>query len=64
MDELIGFLVIMAICLAAAGPVAVILAIVLFNKLDKLERRISRIEFKDYEAPLQPPARADSATNG
>ncbi len=55
MDELFALLIVFAVGLAAAGPVAVILAIVLFNKLGKLERRMSRMEFKGYEAPIQPP---------
>ncbi len=54
MDELIGLLILLAIGLAAAGPVAVILAIVLFNKVGSLERRISRIKVKGYEPPMQP----------
>ncbi|MBL7215388.1 MAG: DUF2339 domain-containing protein [Phycisphaerae bacterium] len=55
MDELIIFLIFLAIGLALAGPVAVVPVIVLFNKMGKLERRISRIEFKGYEPPIQPP---------
>ncbi|MBC8378899.1 MAG: hypothetical protein H8E62_06980, partial [Planctomycetes bacterium] len=55
MDELIGLLIIVGIIVFSIGPVAFILAIVLFNKLGNLERRISRMEFKGYEPPIPQP---------
>ena len=54
MEELAFFLVLVAIVLAVAGPVAFILVLVLFNKLGNLEHRISRMEFKGYESPIKP----------
>jgi uncharacterized membrane protein len=54
MDGFIGLLILLVIGLAAAGPVAFVLAIVLFSRISNLERRISRMEFKDYEVPVQP----------
>ena len=61
MDELIGLLIIVGIIVFSVGPVAFILAIVLFNKLGNLERRISRMEFKGYEPPMPPPHPVASA---
>lgn len=55
MEGFAGLLIVLAIGLLVTGPVAVILAIVLFNKLDDLHRRVSRIEYKGYEPPLVPP---------
>ncbi len=56
MGSMAGLLILLAIGLVIAGPVAVILVIVLFSKIGSLERRISRIEFKGYEPPLVPEA--------
>ncbi len=42
------------ILLALTGPVAVILAIVLFNKLGSVERRLNQLESKGYESPVKP----------
>lgn len=54
MDEFVGLLIMLAIVLFAAGPVAVIMAMVLFNKLSAVERRLNRLEFEGYESPIKP----------
>ncbi|OQY05375.1 MAG: hypothetical protein B6I25_05685 [Planctomycetales bacterium 4572_13] len=46
MDGFVGFLILLGIGLFAAGPVAMVLAIVLFNKLGGINRRLNKLEGK------------------
>ena len=46
MDGFVGLLIMLGIALFAAGPLAVILAIVLFNKLGSINRRLNKLEGK------------------
>ncbi|MHC5182433.1 MAG: hypothetical protein ACYSOW_11285 [Planctomycetota bacterium] len=46
MDELAVFLILLGIGLFISGPVAVVLAIVLFNKLGGINRRLNKLEGK------------------
>ncbi len=52
MEELVVILITLGIIVFSAGPMAVIMAIVLFNKLGNVERRLNRIESKDFESPV------------
>ncbi|MBP8604743.1 MAG: DUF2339 domain-containing protein [Phycisphaerae bacterium] len=49
-------LVFLGIGLAAAGPVAIILAIVLFNKISSIQQRLNRLEGKTEHRGLSMPA--------
>lgn len=55
MEGIAALLILLAIGLLVAGPAAMILVIVLFNKVGSLERRLSRMEYKGYEPPLPRP---------
>ena len=54
MDEFIGILIIIAIMVFAAGPVAVILALLAFNKLGRLENRLKQLEAVGSAPPEKP----------
>ena len=54
MDEFVGIIIFLAVLLFSAGPIAVILAIVLFNKIGSVERRLNQLESKGYESPVKP----------
>lgn len=55
MEGLLVLLVMLAIGLIGAGPLAVIFVIVLFKKIGGLENRLLRIESKSGQAPLPAP---------
>ncbi|MHC5160159.1 MAG: DUF2339 domain-containing protein, partial [Planctomycetota bacterium] len=46
MEGFVGLLIVLGIGLFAAGPVAVVMAIVLFNKLSSINRRLNKLEGK------------------
>jgi hypothetical protein len=46
MDGFVGLLIVLGIGLFISGPVAVVLAIVLFNKLGGINRRLNKLEGK------------------
>ncbi|MHC5137465.1 MAG: DUF2339 domain-containing protein [Planctomycetota bacterium] len=52
MEGFVGLLIVLGIGLFAAGPVAVVMAIVLFNKLGSINRRLNKMEGKDEYGPL------------
>ena len=51
MEELAGLLIILGIGLFLSGPLAVILAIVLFNKLGRINSRLDKLEGKTEYGP-------------
>ena len=51
MEGFVGLLIVLGIGLFAAGPVAVVMAIVLFNKLGSINRRLNKMEGKPEYAP-------------
>ena len=51
MEGFVGLLIVLGIGLFAAGPVAVVLAIVLFNKLGAVNRRLNKLEGKAEYGP-------------
>ncbi len=53
MDEFVGVLILLGILVFAAGPIAVILALVLFNKLGQVERRLKQIEARGIASAPQ-----------
>ncbi len=60
MDGFVGLLIVLGIGLFSAGPLAVVLAIVLFNKIGRINRRLNKMEGKaeygSYDAiPTKPP---------
>ncbi|RKZ35934.1 MAG: hypothetical protein DRQ41_15205, partial [Gammaproteobacteria bacterium] len=54
MDEFVGFLIVLGIGLFISGPVAVVLAIVLFNKLGGINRRLNMLEGKPEYGRIPP----------
>ncbi|MHC5184728.1 MAG: DUF2339 domain-containing protein, partial [Planctomycetota bacterium] len=52
MEGFVGLLIVLGIGLFAAGPVAVVMAIVLFNKLGSINRRLNKMEGKDEYGPF------------
>ena len=61
MDEFVGVLILLGILVFAAGPIAVIMAIVLFNKLSQVEQRLKQIESRGL-APAPQPAKSQGTT--
>ncbi len=67
MDEFFVLLIVLGIGLFISGPIAVVLAIVLFNKLGGINRRLNKLEgkaeFGSYDAiPAKPTATAPKPT--
>lgn len=61
MEGLFGFLIFLSVVVLVAGPVALIMALVLFNKLSDIERRVRQIEFLGPASAARPEKPKDNA---